>query len=270
MSDALVGDFSRPLFGRSRELQQLRVACQDAIAGNGSLWLIAGEPGIGKTALCEQIASEYSKAGGLSVFGHCYEEGSLSLPYLAFIEAIRAYLSTRDDVVPLTEPEATTAEVSRIVPELRSGRNLPESAGDPSSDRWRLLQSVTDFLYGASRSKPLLLVLEDLHWADRGTLDLLLHLSRGLTDSHLLVLGTYRDVDVDRNHPLSGTLAELRRVPSYRRIDLRGLSPTEVLTMISALAGQEVSEPTAQAIFRQTEGNPLFVQEIQRYLEKKA
>src|SRR5262249_5935729 len=115
-------------------------------------------------------------------------------------------------------------------------------------------------------TQPLLLILEDLHWADRGTLDLLLHLARGLTGARLLVVITYRDVEVDRAHPLSGALAELRRVAGPARIALRGLGTTDVQAMLATIAGREVPWALAEQVQRQTEGNPLFVQEVVRYL----
>src|SRR5207244_3468924 len=185
--------------GREQELKQLQAAFDAAVSGQGALTLVVGEPGIGKTALCEQLATYVAVRGGRTLVGHCYEEGSLSLPYLAFVEA--------------------------------------------------------------------------LHWADRGTLDLLLHVARNLQTpdaagrgARLLVVGTYRDVEVDRAHPLSATLAELRRTGSLPRVLLRGLTVDEVHRMYSAIRGQEVAWAQAEIVHRQTEGNPLFVQEVLRYL----
>jgi predicted ATPase len=109
-------------------------------------------------------------------------------------------------------------------------------------------------------------VVEDLHWADRGTLDLLAHLARNLEASRLLVVGTYRDVEVDRTHPLAATLAELRRTSSFQRFALRGLTPGEDHRMYEAVRGQEVPRAQAEVVYRRTEGNPLFVQEVLRYL----
>jgi predicted ATPase len=114
--------------------------------------------------------------------------------------------------------------------------------------------------------QPILLVLEDLHWADRGTLDFLVHLSRNVEGARVLVVGTYRDIEVDRTHPLSAALGELRRTAELPRVLLRGLTPDEVQRMISSLSGQEVRWSLAEAVHRQTEGNPLFVQEVLRYL----
>ena len=111
-----------------------------------------------------------------------------------------------------------------------------------------------------------MLVLEDLHDADHGTIDLLLHLSRNLQGARVLVVGTYRDVEVDRAHPLSAALADLRRIDTFLRVPLHGLTVDEVHRMHIALRAQDVSWARAEAIHRQTEGNPLFVQEVMRYM----
>src|SRR5207245_8598190 len=117
----------------------------------------------------------------------------------------------------------------------------PSSAtADPDEDRYRLFQAVTSFLRNAATVQPLVIVLEDLHDADRGTLDLLLHLSRNIGGGRLLLVGTYRDIEVDRTHPLSATLAELRRSASFGRVLLRGLTADEVPRMLNAIGGQEL------------------------------
>jgi hypothetical protein len=260
--------YRRTFVGREQELKQLHSAFDSAVSGQGSLVMVIGEPGIGKTSVCEQLATYATVRGGRTLVGHCYEEGSLSLPYLAFVEAMRSYVLAR-------EPEALTkdlgtgaGEVARIVSEVRERAHVEPtpSTADPDEDRYRLFQAVTAFLRNAAAVQPLVIVLEDLHDADRGTLDLLLHLSRNLGGSRLLVVGTYRDIEVDRTHPLSATLAELRRSTSFARILLRGLTADEVQRMMSAIGGQEVRWETAEAVHRQTEGNPLFVQEVLRYL----
>src|SRR5262249_22599686 len=150
-----------------------------------------------------------------------------------------------------------------IVSDVRERLSIEQRPvdGDLDDDRWRLLQAVTGFLINAAAaagSGGLILVLEDLHWADRGTLDLLQHLSRTLAGTRLMVVGTYRDVEVDRAHPLSSTLAELRRSSAFTRVLLRGLTVDEVHRMMNQIRGQEVPWSRAEAIHRQTEGNPLF------------
>ena len=192
-----------PFVGRERELSQLVQLFQSAAEDTGSLAMVIGEPGIGKTFLCEQLAALIESMGGRALFGHSYEEGSLSLPYLPFVEALRSFVVKRDPADLVRELGSTSPELSRIVPELRGKLGVSPPRGlDPEAQHWQLLNAVSDALRGIAESGALLLVLEDLHWADRGTLDLLLHLARNLQGARILVVCTYRDVEVDRAHPL--------------------------------------------------------------------
>jgi hypothetical protein len=259
--------YRRTFVGREAELRQLKAAFEAAVSGDGSLIMVVGEPGIGKTAVTEQLGTYVAMRGGKALTGHCYEEGSSSRPYLAFIEALRAYVVQREPTDLSKELGAGAADVARIVSEIRDRVAVePRAPGDPEDDRWHLLEAVTGFLRNASSVQPLLVILEDLHWADRGTLDLLLHVSRNLHGARLMVVGTYRDIEVDRAHPLSSALAELRRGAAFQRVLLRGLDIPEVQKMLTAIAGQDVPSSLAEAVHRQTEGNPLFIQEVVRYL----
>jgi len=256
--------------GREAELRQLQSAFDGAMSGQGSLMMVVGEPGIGKTALCEQLSTYVTLRGGRTLVGHCYEEGSLSLPYLAFVEAMRSYVLTREAKDLRKELGTGAADVARIVSEvgerLKVRLRPPES---PEEDRYRLMQAVTGFLSNAGTAQPLLVILEDLHDADRGTLEMLTHVSRNLSGARLLVVGAYRDIEVDRAHPLSATLAELRRVSTFGRVTLRGLDIDEVRRMLESITGEDVLWRLAEAVYRQTEGNPLFVQEVVRYLAEE-
>jgi len=259
--------YRRVFVGREAELQRARDAFDRAASGRGSLLMVVGEPGIGKTALCEQLADYVTGRGGQMLVGHCYEEGSLSLPYLPFVEALRTYVLTVEAEDLKGELGNGAPDVARIVSEIRDKMRVElRPAGDPEEDRWRLLNAVTDFLRSMAQNQPLMLMLEDLHWADRGTVDLLVHLARSSSGAPLLVVGTYRDVEVDRSHPLSGALVDLRRVGELPRILLRGLTPDEVQRLINTITGQEVRWGFAESLHRQTEGNPLFIQEVLRYL----
>jgi eukaryotic-like serine/threonine-protein kinase len=262
--------YRRVFVGREQELKQLQAAFDGAVSGQGGLWMVLGEPGIGKTAICEQLATYVTLRGGKTLVGHCYEEGSLSLPYLAFVEAMRSYVLDRqaDDLRKDLGSGAT--DVARIVSEIREKLDVkPRVAENPEEDRYRLLQSVTGFLTNAAAIKPLLVVLEDLHDADKGTLEMLTYFSRNLGGARLLVVGTYRDVEVDRTHPLSAALAELRRVATFGRVLLRGLNADEVRRMLESITRESVPWSVAEAVHRQTEGNPLFVQEVVRYLNEE-
>ena len=259
--------YGKAFVGREAEIQQLHKAFDEAMSGHGSMVMVVGEPGIGKTSLCEQLATYATLRGGRHLVGHCYEEGSLSLPYLAFVEAMRSYVLARAPDDLKTDLGSGASEVARIVSEVRDRLQVePSQPGDPEQDRYRLMQAVTSFLTNAASVQPLVIVLEDLHDADRGALDMLTHVSRNLSGARLMIVGTYRDVEVDRTHALSGTLAELRRVVNCSRIPLRGLTADEVQRMMTSIAGEDVPWSLSETVHRQTEGNPLFVQEVLRYL----
>ncbi|UCC16955.1 MAG: AAA family ATPase, partial [Dehalococcoidales bacterium] len=258
--------YRRIFVGRENELKQLQNAFTGAMSGQGALMMVVGEPGIGKTAICEQLSTFVSLRGGMTLWGHCYEEGSLSLPYLAFVETMRSYVMDREPDDLKKELGSGATDVARIVSEVREKLHVePRESQNPEEDRYRLMQAVTSFLSNAANVKPMLVILEDLHDADKGTLEMLSYVSRNLSGSRLLLIGTYRDVEVDRNHPLSAALAELRRISSFSRVLLRGLSIDEVRRMLENLTQENIPVGLAEAVHRQTEGNPLFVQEVVRY-----
>ncbi|MBV9577685.1 MAG: AAA family ATPase, partial [Chloroflexi bacterium] len=249
------------------ELGRLRSAFEAATAGHGALLMVVGEPGIGKTALCDRFSTFVLDAGGKVLVGHCYEEGSFRLPYQPFIEVFEQYLQANGSDALVSDLGSGAADVVRLAPRLAERLTItPRPAGDPEEDRYRLLQAVTDLLRGAAAKQTLLLVLEDLHDADRETLDLLLHLARNLHGARLLVVATYRDVEVDRAHPLSSALSELYRASNVARLQLRGLSADEVQRLLAATTQQTVPQPFAELIRDQTEGNPLFVQETLHFV----
>jgi hypothetical protein len=156
--------YRRTFVGREDELGQLRAGFDAAASGQGALVMVVGEPGIGKTALIEQLATYAALRGGKALVGHCYEEGSLSLPYLPFVEALRSYVLTHEPDRLRDELGSGAADVARIISEVRDRVQVElRPAGDPEDDRWRLFQGVTGFLRNAASVQPILLVLEDLH-----------------------------------------------------------------------------------------------------------
>ena len=256
--------------GRERELGELRAAFDDAVNGNGRLVMVVGEPGIGKTALCKELARYVEEQGGTTLIGHCYEEGSLSLPYLPFVQAMRSYVVSRSEDDLRADLGDVASLVARIMPEIQDKLGVePDAPTDPEGDRYRLLNGVTTFLTNSSRSRPLAIVLEDLHDADNGTLEMLTYLCGFLSETNAMVVGTYRDVEVDRAHPLSSALVELRRASPFARVPLRGLGLEDVRRMMTDVSRQSITEHLAVTVHDQTEGNPLFVQEVARYLREE-
>ena len=256
--------------GRAEEMAALRTAIDASLGGQASLVMVAGEPGIGKTRLAEE-AGVYARLRGAQVLvGRCYE-GEAPSPYSSFVEAIRDYVSTRPDEALKAELGDGASDVAKLVSEIR--KRIPDlspaRAADPNEERMRLFDSVASFLINASKANPIMLLLDDLHWADKPSLLILQHLARHFKGSRLVVVGTYRDIELDRRHPLSTMLAELRRERLYDRVLLRGFSESEVKDLIEAISQQEEAaggEEFVRAILRETEGNPFFIEETLRHL----
>jgi eukaryotic-like serine/threonine-protein kinase len=253
--------------GREEELAALRAACDDAFGGRSRLALVVGEPGVGKTRLVEEATAYAALRGAEVCWGHCYE-GDVGVAYLPFVEALRGHVRARSDDDLLLDLGRTGPELATLVPELRQRfPDLPESPTlEGDAERLRLFDGVATFLQQAARAQPIVVVLDDLHWADKPTLLLLQYLARNLRHDRVLVLGTYRDVDLDRQHPLADALASLRREQLYERVLLRGLSRDGVKALIEAVGGQQTPDIFADTIYRETEGNPFFVAEILRHL----
>jgi DNA-binding CsgD family transcriptional regulator len=248
-------------------MDQLQSAFVTAATGQGALYMVVGEPGIGKTATCERLATFVVARAGQSLVGHCHESGSFSSPFQPFVEAVGHYTRTRGADALHRMTASSAAELGRLVPALQEQLGLQLSVpGDPDEDRLRLLQAVLEFLRAAGDGRPLLLVLEDLHHADRGTLDVLLHIARNLDGVRVLVVGTYRDVEVDRAHPLSAALMELRRTSHFQRVHLRGLPLDDVQRLLASASQHAIPRPFAELVHRRTDGNPLFAHEMLRFV----
>ena len=256
--------------GRAVELRDLKRAVEGALAGRGGLVMVSGEPGIGKTRLAEE-ACVYARLGGAQVLaGHSYEAES-AVPYTPFIEAIRTYVAGRPPDAVREELGEAASEVAKLVSEIRDVvPGLPATSRPAGEEeRYRLFESVCSFLVGASRSIPIVLLLDNLHWADVPSLRLLEHLSRRLADSRLLVIGSYRDAELSRRHPLAEALVELRREPSFQLMVLRGLSLSEVQDFLEGITERQLEpseQPLAAALYGETEGNPYFLEEVVRHM----
>jgi tetratricopeptide (TPR) repeat protein len=263
--DSLAGDV---FVGRQAEMGQLKAALEDALGGKGRMVTLVGEPGIGKTRTAQELAT-YARLRGCQVlWGRCYEEQGVP-PYWPWVQSIRLYVRDCEPERLNSELGAGAADVAEIVSEVRS--RLPDlpmavQLEKPEQARFRLFDSIVAFLKAASQNRPLALVLDDLHWSDVPSLMLLQFLAREISGSRLLLIGTYRDVDLNRQHPLAETLAELTRERRFERVVLRGLSFDDVGRFIEVASGMESPRSLAQAVYSQTEGNPLFGTEVVRLL----
>ncbi len=254
--------------GRERQLNDLSTALQSAIAGLGALFLIAGEPGIGKSRLGDELAVRARDAGGLVLWGRCWEAGGAPT-YWPWVEAVRTYLRETDAAAVREQIGAGAAEIAQMIPEV--GALFPElsvpNLTDPEGARFRLFDRMATFLRTASVARPIVLILDDLQSADAPSLLLLQFVARVVRDSRMLVLCLYRDdAEVVLEAPLPRTLAELRREPSTRSITLTGLEEPDVTRFIDRTMDRAPPASLVSAVYEQTEGNPLFVGEVVRLL----
>jgi predicted ATPase/class 3 adenylate cyclase len=261
---------ARTFVGRASEMKQLRTAVDQAISNRGCLYMLAGEPGIGKTRTTEELVSYARLRDVQALVGHCYE-GEGAPAYWPWVQIIRSYVHDRDPAELLSEMGAGAPDIAQVVSEVRErlpGLPAPPEL-EPERARFRLFDSVTSFLKNASRKQPLLIVLDDLHWADKPSLLLLRFIAGEVRESRILILGTYRSEEIQREHPLADVLSSLRRERNCERIVLRGLREDDTRAMISDIGGQNVPLAFARAIFLETEGNPFFIEEILRYLTEE-
>ena len=255
-----LGDAARSsCVGRERELEILREVWASVTAGRRRLVLVSGEPGIGKTRLVAELASTTENA--TIVHGWCDQEGAAA--YFPLSSIVRSLARSHPDVLAAIVPALVT-EIHRLVPELGSA-DLPV-AGDASITRLYLFDAIDTFLAAVSARQPLLVVLDDLHWADAGTLAVIRHLLRSDRDEPLLVVGTYRDTDVDRTHPLASSLHNLQREPGTARMSLSGLERDSVGALIADRAGHAASEEFVDLVYEETDGNPYFAEEVLAHL----
>ncbi len=253
--------------GREKEMDELRAGLEDALSGRGRLMMLVGEPGIGKTRTSEEFAT-YARLRNVQVlWGRCYE-GEGAPAYWPWVQIIRSYVHEKDPKELASEMGPGAADIAQVVSEVKErlpGLPAPPAL-EPDQARFRLFDSITTFLKNASKGAPLMVVLDDMHWADKPSLLLLQFLAKELRGSRLMVLGTYRDVELRRQHPLAQTLGELNRENLSQRVLLRGLTENDVKRFVEVTAGTTPSEALVQAVYKETEGNPFFVNEIVRLL----
>ena len=253
-----------PLVGRDSEQADLRRAVDEALSGRGGLALVGGEAGVGKSRLVAEIGGEAEARGMRVLTGYCVEMDSAP-PYLPYVEMIEQAISSPRSPLALREALGDVApEIARIAPALRRlFPDIPEPLElPPELARRYLWNSFREFLTRGAQTQPLLLVLEDLHWADEYTLLLTEYLAPLLPEMPVRILGTYRDDEVDISHPLSRVISQLGRRQLIDRISLRRLSFGDVRAMVEALVGQPPAEELVRVIDSETEGNPFFVEEL--------
>ncbi|HXH13179.1 MAG TPA: AAA family ATPase [Alphaproteobacteria bacterium] len=254
--------------GRQREMASLQAALEEALSNRGRLVMLTGEPGIGKTRTAQELSVYAAQRGAQVFWGRCYENPGAP-PYWPWVQIIRSYVRERDAEQIQAEMGGAAADIAEIVPDVRHAvADLPSAPPltDPEQARFRFFDSIATFLQRAAQRQPLLIILDNLHWADRPSLLLLEFLTREIGASRILLLGTYRDIEVSRQHPLFETLGELSRDRLQYRIALRGLDREEVGHFLNLAVGGPPTEELVESVYQRTEGNPFFVIEVVRLL----
>ena len=259
-----------PYVGRAAERAEARRLLEQAAGGQGAAVLIGGEPGVGKTRFTEELIREARERGCLAMVGHCYEtEGHP--PFIPFVEMLDwtakivprpAFREALGDAAP--EVAKIAPELRRVFPDIPQPIELP-----PDQQRRFLFSAYQAFTERAARAMPMVIVLEDLHWADEPTVLLMQHLAQHLAALPLLIVGTYRDVELDVGRPWAKVMEALVRERLATRIALRRLPETDIETLLEALGGPAPPAVLSRAVYHETEGNPFFVEEVFQHLKEE-
>ncbi|MEE9616058.1 MAG: ABC transporter substrate-binding protein [Anaerolineae bacterium] len=254
------------LVGRERELQEARALWNRALSGQGQMLLISGEPGIGKARLVRELVTQAEVSGGRALVGACYAEGGV--PYAPFAQVLRRVLQNGSDN-GLDLPEFVLADLLTLAPALRL--RYPDIKPNPTladsrAEQQRLFENLVIFFTALSDHAPLLLVLKDAHWADSGTLFLLRHLARHTRRQRVMIVATYHEVELDEASLFHEVLLDLNRERLATRLKLSRLDREQTEEMLAVLLAEEITPEFLGGIYRETEGNPFFIEEVVKAL----
>jgi DNA-binding CsgD family transcriptional regulator/tetratricopeptide (TPR) repeat protein len=245
------------LIGRAGELAELMAAFDEAAGGAASLAFVAGESGVGKSRLLHTFLERAGERGGCAIGGECVELGRDELPYAPLVAALRGLLRERDPVLEGLSP-ATRAGLAQLVPEIDPGAPV-----DADEDRHRPFEALLSLLEALAEDEPMVLWLDDAHWADHATRGFLAFLAASLPDEcRLLTVIAYRSDQLHRRHPMRPLLAELGRGRRVRRLELEPFNRGEVATQLSDILGARPDSDIVERFFERGEGNPLFTEEL--------
>ncbi len=249
---------SSKLIGRTAELAELEAALRDAADGRPSLAFVAGESGVGKSRMVDELARRTGEDGARVAIGECVELGDEELPYAPIVGVLRSLARDHDPVLDELPP-AARAELAALLPELGGEARAD---GEATQGQPRLFEALLTLLDLLGREQPLALVLEDIHWADRSTRAFLVFLARSLWTERVLVIATYRSDELHRRHPLRPLLAELERDTRARRIELARLTRDELAELLADILGGAGDDELVERLYARSEGNPLFTEEL--------
>jgi DNA-binding CsgD family transcriptional regulator/tetratricopeptide (TPR) repeat protein len=254
----MAGEFPSSAFiGRAVELGQLDAVLDRAGQGRPQVVLVAGDAGVGKTRLLLALADRARRRGMRVLSGGCVELGDIGLPYLPVVDALRELADDPEEAGLLAGAAMTAPGLGRLLP----GIEPAGSAGD-DLDQLQVLDALRAVLVGLSERSPVLLVLEDLHWADRATRDLVAFLARTLRSGRVTLAVSYRSDELHRRHPLRPLLAELVRLPAVERLELAPFTRAELAEHLEAIAGAPLPAEQVEAIHARSEGNPFYAEQL--------
>ena len=259
-------NYGGPTTGRDDELEELERAWTRAQDSARQVVLVAGEPGIGKTRLVGELARRVHANGGAVLYGRGDENAIVACQ--AFVEALRPCIESYTTSTLHQRLHGLEQDLAPAFPEL-AGRIAPRAgsvANDPEAERYRFFEAITSLLTGISTGCPTLLVLDDLHWADRPSVLLLRHIVRSAPRAALIIVACYREVEARERDAVSDLLVDLRREPFTTSVSLHGLTAEASTELLRAAAGREVSAEVAATLHRSTGGNPFFMEELVRHL----
>ncbi len=258
------------LVGREREIGRVQLALDRAAGGQGGLLVVSGEPGIGKTRLVEELAARATRSGALVAWGRI-EEDEGTPPYWPWIQMLGTVLAGAERTTLGEALETSAGVIAAIVPEVKEfvTRIVPPPMLDPAEARFHLHQAIVDFLTRLNARQRLVVVIEDVHWADVASLELARFVAARVGEAGILLALTYRTVDAGRSETFADVLASLARLRALERIPLTGFTEEEVGQFIVQTLEVEAETTAISAVHARTEGNPFFVRELARLLESE-